>query len=240
MKTVLLTGATKGLGLATARRLIADGYKVIGVSRSLSSAYDDLMTAHGPARIDFVSYDFDSCVGIPSLMSTITERHGVLYALINNAAIGADGLLATMHGSDITRSLRINLEAPIFMTKFACRRMLLQRAGRIVNITSIVARTGFSGLSVYAAAKAGLEGFTRSLARELGPSRITVNCVSPGFMETDMTRRLEADRLEAIRRRTPLGLATVEDAAAAVAYLLSDGARQVTGTTLTVDGGSCA
>jgi 3-oxoacyl-[acyl-carrier protein] reductase len=160
--------------------------------------------------------------------------------LVNNAGIGVDGLLATMHAGDIGKVLRLNLEAPILLAKFACRSMLLHRCGRIVNVSSIIATSGFNGLSVYGASKAGLSGFTRSLARELGRANITVNCVAPGFMATEMTAGLERDKLESIRRRAPLGLAEPEDAAGAVAYLLSKDARHVTGTTITVDGGSTA
>jgi 3-oxoacyl-[acyl-carrier protein] reductase len=118
--------------------------------------------------------------------------------------------------------------------------MLSRKEGRIINVSSIIATTGFNGLSVYGASKAGLSGFTRSLARELGRTNITVNCVAPGFMATDMTAGLEGEKLDSIRRRAPLGLAEPDDAAGAVAYLLSNDARRVTGTTLTVDGGSTA
>jgi len=118
--------------------------------------------------------------------------------------------------------------------------MMRARSGRIVNITSIIATTGFSGLSVYGATKAGLVGFTRSLARELGRARITVNCIAPGYMRTDMTAGLRPDQLEQVERRAPLGLPAPEDVAGALLYLLSDGAQRTTGTTVTVDGGSTA
>ena len=160
--------------------------------------------------------------------------------MINNAGIGRDGLLATMHLQDINAVLRVNLQAPILLSKFACRSMLRHQSGRIINIASIIATTGFNGLSVYGATKAGLIGFSRSLARELGKARITVNCIAPGFIATDMTAALAGDQLEAVRRRSPLGLAEPKDIAAAVAYLLSDDAQHVTGTTITVDGGSTA
>jgi 3-oxoacyl-[acyl-carrier protein] reductase len=118
--------------------------------------------------------------------------------------------------------------------------MLTSSEGRIINISSIIASTGFNGLSVYAASKAGLEGFMRSLSRELGRSKITVNCVAPGYMETDMTAEMKADKIDSIRRRSPLGLAHVEDVAGAVSYLLSKEAERITGTVITVDGGSSA
>ena len=159
---------------------------------------------------------------------------------MNNAGIGTDGVLATMHQSDIDRVLATNLQAPIAFTKYVSRTMLSRRAGRIINISSIIASTGFHGLSVYAASKAGLEGFTRSLSREIGKAGLTVNCVAPGYMETDMTEGLDVHKMASIRRRAPLGLPEAADAAGAVAYLLGrDGAR-VTGSILTVDGGSTA
>lgn len=240
MKNVLITGAARGLGLAIANRLVRDGYKVIGIGRTLTEEYQSLIDQSSDSQVSFQSYDLNELDGIPSLVSSITKNVGPLYGLVNNAAIGLDGVLATMHASDISRVLRVNLEAPILLAKFACRSMLARKEGRVVNVSSIIATTGFNGLSVYGASKAGLSGFTRSLARELGRTNITVNCVAPGFMSTDMTAALEGDKLESIRRRAPLGLAEPKDAAGAVAYLLSEDARRVTGTTVTVDGGSTA
>jgi 3-oxoacyl-[acyl-carrier protein] reductase len=240
VKNVLITGAARGLGLAIATRLAGDGYNVIGVGRSLTEEYQSLIDQSSNGHVSFEVYDLNDLEGIPDLVSSVTRNVGPLYGLINNAAIGLDGLLATMHASDISRVLRVNLEAPILLAKFACRSMLARKEGRIINISSIIATTGFNGLSVYGATKAGLSGFTRSLARELGRTNITVNCVAPGFMATEMTAGLEADKLESIRRRAPLGLAEPKDAAGAVAYLLSVDARRVTGSIVTVDGGSTA
>ena len=238
MKTVLLTGPARGLGLAIAQRLAKDGYRVIGVGRTLTDEYAALMQAC--QDVHFAAYDLNDLDGIPKLVTSITREHGALYGLVNNAGIGLDGVLATQHGSEISQVMRVNLEAAILMTKYGCRSMLTKKQGRIINISSIIASTGFSGLAVYAASKAGLEGFTRSLSRELGRARITVNCVAPGYMETDMTARLEGEKLNSIRRRAPLGLPRAEDAAGAVAYLLSDDAGAVTGSIMTVDGGSTA
>lgn len=240
MKNVVLTGPARGLGLAIARRLVAEGYSVIGVGRNLTPEYEELMGSGNPGKALFIKYDLANHEGISDLIISITREHGPLYGLVNNSGIGLDGLLATMHATDISRVLCLNLEAAILMAKFSCRSMLPRMEGRIVNISSIIAATGFSGLSVYAASKAGLEGFSRSLARELGRARITVNCVAPGFMETDMTAGLEGQKLESIRRRAPLGLPGVNDVAGAVAYLLSDDGKRITGTVLTVDGGSTA
>ncbi|OLF78251.1 3-oxoacyl-ACP reductase [Maricaulis sp. W15] len=239
MKNILLTGAARGLGLAIAERLAASGeYRVIGIGRTLSDEYLSLMDSN--ASLSFYSFDLNDLDEISGLVSSITSDYGALYGVVNNAGIGLDGVLATQHNSEISRVLRVNLEAAILMTKYGCRSMLRHRTGRIVNISSIIASTGFSGLAAYAASKAGLEGFTRSLSRELGRARITVNCVAPGYMETDMTTGLDDAKMASIRRRAPLGLPLVEDAAGAVAYLLSEDAARVTGTILTVDGGSTA
>jgi 3-oxoacyl-[acyl-carrier protein] reductase len=242
MKSVLVTGTSRGLGLAIARRLLAEtreDYRVIGVSRSRSDAFAELVETSG-GRAEFIAHDMADIDGIPALMGTITEAHGALWGLVNNAAIGTDGVLATMHQSDIQKILAVNLTAPLVLAKYACRGMLARREGRIVNISSIIASTGFHGLAAYAASKAGLEGMARSLSRELGKRGVTVNCVAPGYMETEMTQGLDVHKMASIRRRAPLGLAEPDDAAAAVAYLLGPDGGKITGTVLTVDGGSTA
>ena len=239
-KTVLVTGATRGLGLAIATRLICEGYQVVGVARRETPEFTNLAESQGRGQSHFVPYDLEQLDGIHELVRQIVKAHGPLYSLVNNAGIGLDGVLATMHARDVERVLQVNLHAPIHLIKYVARSMMLQREGRIVNVSSIIARTGFSGLSVYAASKAGLEGLSRSLARELGRIGITVNCVAPGYMQTEMTRSLQGEQLESIQRRSPLGLPRVEDAAAAVSYLLGPDAARVTGTVITVDGGSTA
>ncbi|MDN3683969.1 SDR family NAD(P)-dependent oxidoreductase [Vibrio sinaloensis] len=130
------------------------------------------------------------------MIKVITKEHGRIYGLVNNAALGHDGVLATMHESDISSLIRVNIEAPILMTKYVSRSMLLNGTGRIVNVGSIIGSTGFNGLSVYGATKSALGGFTKSLARELGKSQITVNTLAPGYMETNMTEGLVGDKLE--------------------------------------------
>lgn len=235
--TVVVTGAAKGLGLAICETLMAAGYRVIGVGRSNT----DEFAALGSESAEFVAYDLGDIDGIPELVKSIV--HGLdapPYALVNNAGIGLDGVLATQHATDISRVLRVNLEAPITLTKYMVRQMLRARRGRVVNISSIIAQTGFNGLAVYGASKAGLEGFTRSLSRELGRSGITVNCVAPGYMLTTMTEGLGGSKLESIKRRAPLGLPETRHAAHAVRYLLDPDAEKTTGTILTVDGGSTA
>ena len=240
MKTILLTGPARGLGLSISKKLVSEGYRVIGVSRKLTSDFEKLMSKKFSGKAHFISYDLEKLQEIPELVNGITKKYGNIYGLVNNAGIAFDGVLATMHGTEISKVLRINLESAIVVTKYACRSMLTNSEGRIINISSIIASTGFNGLSVYAASKAGLEGFMRSLSRELGRSKITVNCIAPGYMETDMTAGIKGDKIDSIRRRSPLGLAHVEDVAGAVSYLLSKDAERITGTVITVDGGSTA
>lgn len=240
MKTVIVTGVSRGLGLAVSRRLVESGdYFLVGISRTLSEEFRALTEAH-PDRASFRTCDVGDVDAIPGLVTEIARAHGPIWGLVNNAGIGADGVLATMHLSDIENVLKVNLLAPMIFAKFVSRRMLAARQGRIVNISSIIATTGFSGLSAYAATKAGLEGFTRSLSREVGKMGVTVNCLAPGYMETEMTAGLQGGKLESIRRRAPLGLPTAEDAAGAVLYFLGPDGARVTGTVLTVDGGSTA
>ncbi|MCH8537864.1 MAG: SDR family oxidoreductase [Alkalimonas sp.] len=236
---VIVTGASRGLGLALCRQLLAAQYRVLALSRSETDETKQLKQEY-PA-FEFVTVDLADLSQLPALCAEWIKRLGRPYALINNAAVGYDGVLATMHNSEISSVLTLNIEAPILLCKYLLRPMLLNQRGRIINISSIIARTGFNGLSVYAASKAALEGFSKSLAREVGKAGITVNCVAPGYMQTEMTSSLQGDKLDSIKRRSPLGrLATPDDAAAAVLFLLSEQASAVTGTTLTVDAGSTA
>jgi 3-oxoacyl-[acyl-carrier protein] reductase len=240
MKTIVITGATRGLGLAITKQAIKEGYKVIAVGRALSEELAEAVRQN-PQTLYFEAYDLSQIEGIHDFAIRIAKTYGRLWGLVNNAAIGTDGVLATLHEHDIGQLLRVNVEAPILLTKYLLRPMLMNRAGRIINISSIIATTGFSGLSVYGATKAALAGFTRSLAREVGKAGITVNTVAPGYMETDMTKALQGEKLESIKRRSPLGhLARAEDVAHAVTFLLSEKAARVTGSTITVDAGSTA
>lgn len=236
-KLVIVTGASRGLGLAICRQLLQAGYSVLALARTQSEELTQLQQQ----GLHFYDADLSELDKIPPLCSELTKQYGRPYALINNAAVGYDGVLATMHNTEINSLINLNIQAPILLSKYLLRPMLLNQSGRIVNISSIIARTGFNGLSVYAASKAALEGFTKSLAREVGKAGITVNCVAPGYMQTEMTSSLQGDKLESIQRRSPLGrLATPDDAASAVLYLLSEQAAAITGTTITVDAGSTA
>ena len=240
MKTVVVTGVSRGLGLAVAQRVLSEpAFRLVGLSRTLSPDFEALMQA-APGRCGFVACDVGESDALGGIVRAIAKDHGPIFGLVNNAAIGPDALLASMHQADIEQVLRVNLLGPILLTRLVARTMLARREGRIVNIGSIAAGSGFSGLSVYAASKAGLAGFTRSLSRELGKRGITVNCVAPGYMETAMTEAMPEEKQAQVRRRAPLGLARPEDAAGAVMYLLGPDGARVTGSTITVDGGSTA
>ena len=164
-----------------------------------------------------------------------------MHGLVNNAGLGTSGILATMHDSQIQRLVRLNTTSPIILTKYVVRAMMADGGGRIVNVASIVSFTGYRGLSVYSATKASVVGFTRSLAREVGPLGINVNAVAPGFLDTVMTESLSGEQREQVVRRSALHrLAEVDDVANAVEFLLSDKARNITGVVLPVDAGNTA
>jgi len=243
MRNVIVTGGSRGLGLGIARRLRDAGYRAIVVARRESR--EIASDAGKPSPLRFWPCDLGEIATLPDLVKRIRADVGPIYGLVNNAGIGTTGVLANMRTSDLERLVRLNTISPMVLTKHVVRAMMVDSAkrqgGRIVNISSIVASTGFSGLSAYAATKASLIGFTKSLARELGPLGITVNAVAPGFIDTAMTEEMDEDDRERVRRRSPLGrLAEIDDVASAVEFLMSDRARNVTGTVLTVDAGSTA
>ncbi|HEY7930028.1 MAG TPA: SDR family NAD(P)-dependent oxidoreductase [Steroidobacteraceae bacterium] len=245
MRNVIVTGASRGLGLAIASALAGHGYRVIGIARSDSdefrAAAATLGQQPGAGELLLKRFDLGETPSIGALISALRKQYGALYGLVNNAGTGTAGVLSNMRKQDIETLLRINMTAPILLCKYALRSMMLERCGRIVNIASIVAARGYSGLSVYAATKAGLIGLTHSLAREVGQLDITVNAVSPGFISTAMTAQIDASLREKIAHRSALRrMADPADVAAAVRFLLSDEARNITGTTLTVDAGGSA
>jgi 3-oxoacyl-[acyl-carrier protein] reductase len=243
-RTVLVTGASRGLGLGIARKLAAAGYDVVALARQKTKQVTDASAEAKRAKhgaLHFVSFDLGVIDEIPDLVKTLRKDFGPLFGLVNNAAVGHDGALAMMHNSRIGELVRVNTLSPIVLTKYVVRSMMSEGAGRIVNVASIIGYTGYSGLSVYAATKASMIGFTRSLAREVGRLGINVNAVAPGFIDTDMTHGLAGEQRQKVVRRSALRrLAEVEDVANAVEYLLSDKARNVSGTVLTVDAGATA
>jgi len=232
---IVVTGTSSGLGAEIACTLTGKGYRVVGVSRREVQAIDI------GGDYSHLQFDFEDVAGIKALTQDIVAQHGWPFALVNCAAVGTDGVLPTMHGSDIERTIAVNLTAPITLTKFLSRGMIDARAGRIVNISSIVASTGYRGLSVYAATKAGLEGFTRSLARDLGRRQVTVNSIAPGFMNTEMTAAMTPGALATVTRRSPLGrLADASSVASMVLHLVGDAGMDITGTVITIDAGNSA
>ena len=240
MKLVLVTGANRGLGASIVKKLLNNNLRVIGVGRTTTDFVKETKTKH-PDSFFFQEFDLSQTEKIHMLVKSVIKEHGHIYGLINNAALGNDGVLATMHESQISDLIKVNIEAPILLSKYVSRSMLLRREGRIINIGSIIGATGFSGLSVYGATKSSLGGFTKSLSRELGKANITVNTIAPGYMETEMTAGLVDEKLAPIVRRSPLGrLAQVEDVADMTNYLLSDGAKNISGSTITIDAGSTA
>jgi 3-oxoacyl-[acyl-carrier protein] reductase len=244
MDNVIVTGGSRGLGLGTARKLAAAGYRIIAIARrqseQLHGAIDTLKTSRR-GDLQFREFDLADIDAIAGLVREIRKEHGPIHGLVNNAALGTDGLLATMHNSQIERLIRVNTLSPIVLTKYVVRSMMADGGGRIVNVSSIIGFTGYSGLSAYAATKAAMLGFTRSLAREVGRTNITVNAVAPGFLDTDMTSGLEAEQRRQVARRSALRrLAEVDDVANAIEFLLGDKAKNITGTVVTVDAGSTA
>jgi 3-oxoacyl-[acyl-carrier protein] reductase len=237
-KIIVITGTSSGLGHTLAKTLLAKDYKVIGVSRRIVTSKDLGDKTNSYAHLDF---DLSNIEGIPELCSALIQTYGKPYGLINNAAIGTDGLLPTMHLTEIEQIVSLNILSPIIMTKHLIRPMLQQRSGRVVNMSSIVAKTGYRGLSVYAASKAAMEGFTHSLARDVGSRGVTVNCIAPGFVDTEMTTSLDAESLKKIKRRAALGrFPSHEEVVGGVEYLLSESAAGITGTTITIDAGNTA
>jgi 3-oxoacyl-[acyl-carrier protein] reductase len=243
-KNVIVTGGSRGLGLGIARKLAAAGYRVIAIARGESEQLTCAMRegkSAGQSSLVFKAFDLENFSSIHALVKELRKEFGSIHGLVNNAGLGTSGILATMHDSQIERLVRLNTLSPIMLTKYVVRAMMADGGGRIVNVASIVAFTGYSGISVYSATKASIIGLTKSLAREVGPLGINVNAIAPGFLDTEMTESLTGQQREQIARRSALHhLAEVDDVANAVEYLLSDKAKNITGTVLTVDAGNTA
>jgi 3-oxoacyl-[acyl-carrier protein] reductase len=242
MRNVLVTGGSRGIGLSIAQRLAASGdYHVIAVARRASHDLERAICETGAGRLNFMAFDLVRTGEIPAFVKRLRHTFGAIYGLVNNAGIGTEGLLATMRNPDIEALIRLNVLSPIILTKYVVRHMIADGAGCVVNISSVIASTGYGGLSVYAATKAASAGFTRSLAREVGRLGITVNAVAPGFIDTELTGSLDDEGRRRIAGRSALRrLPEAEDVAAMVEYLLGEGGRNVTGTVITVDAGNTA
>jgi 3-oxoacyl-[acyl-carrier protein] reductase len=226
MRNVIVTGGTRGLGLGIAVRLAKAGFHPIAISRQEGepfAAAKQQAAAAGSGPLDFIPFDLSKIDDIPNLVKGLREQFGAIYGLVNNAGMSTDGALALTSTAKIEQVLRLNTLSPIVLTKY------------------VVASTGYTGLSVYAATKASLVGFTRSLAREVGRAGINVNAVAPGFVDTEMTKGLTAEQRQKIERRSALNrLVNVEDVAETVHFLLSEQSRNITGTVMTVDAGNTA
>ena len=241
MRNVLVSGGSRGIGLAITRKLVADGFRVLALARKSSDGLNEAIATSPPDALHFVAFDLSRIDAIADLAWDLKAQHGPFYGLVNNAALGLEGVLANMPDSTIETLVRLNILSPILLTKAVLRSMMVTGEGRIVNLASIIAFTGYSGLSVYGATKAAMLGFTRSLAREAGRLGVTVNAVAPGFVDTDMTASLTVEQRDKIASRSALKrLAGAEDVAQAVSYLMSDAAKNITGTTITVDAGNTA
>ncbi|PLW68916.1 3-oxoacyl-ACP reductase FabG [Pseudohalioglobus lutimaris] len=238
-KVALVTGASRGIGRAIAEQLATDGYTVIGTATSEGGAQSisDYLQAAGNQgcgmKLDVADED-----SVTSVVKSVSTEFGAPLVLVNNAGITRDNILMRMKGDEWSDVIETNLSALYRVSKACLRGMTKARWGRIVNITSVVGSMGNIGQSNYAATKAGAEGFSRALARELGSRSVTVNCVAPGFIDTDMTRELSDEQRALMLGQIPLGrLGAPEEIAAVVGFLCSEAAGYITGETLHINGG---
>ena len=237
-QVALVTGASRGIGRAIALRLAQDGFIVTGTATSDAGAraISEALAAHPGSH--GIRLDVNDASGVEAAIETLLKAQGALHVLVNNAGITRDTLSVRMKDDDWDAVLDTNLKAVFRLSRAVLRTMMKQRDGRIVNITSVVGASGNPGQANYAAAKAGVAGMTRALARELGSRNITVNCVAPGFIETDMTEGLPEAQKAALLQQIPLNrLGKPEEIAQAVAFLASREAGYITGTELHVNGG---
>ena len=235
----LITGASRGIGQAIALEFGKQGVTVIGTATSAAGA--EAISGHLAAagvKGDGMVMNVNDPARIESVVGDIQKRFGDITILVNNAGITRDNLLLRMKDEEWDDIMSTNLKSVFRLSKLVLRGMMKARFGRIINITSVVGAMGNAGQTNYAAAKSGIVGFSKSLAREVGSRNITVNCIAPGFIDTDMTRALGEEQRDALVRQIPLGrLGRVEDVAAAAIYLASPGASYMTGCTLHVNGG---
>ena len=236
-KIILITGANRGIGHNILKKIATCGYTVIGTSRSKDGA--DLITE---TLKDFMGkgivMDVTNQESINTAVSQLKDDYGVIYGLVNNAGITNDNLLMRMSDEQWNTVIETNLTSLYRVTKSVVKDMMKARAGRIINIGSIVGMMGNAGQSNYSATKSGLLGFTKSLAREVSSRNINVNAISPGFIDTDMTRALSKEQIEALTKNIPLGrIASPDEVSSVVVFLLSDDSSYITGENINVNGG---
>lgn len=238
-KVALVTGASRGIGRAIAQRLASDGHTVVGTATSEAGADKISEYLHGSGNGGCgMCLDVASEASVAAVIKAIGDQFGAPLVLVNNAGITRDNILMRMKADEWHDVIDTNLNALYRVSKACLRGMTKARWGRIVNITSVVGSMGNIGQSNYAATKAGAEGFSRALARELGSRSITVNCVAPGFIDTDMTRELAAEQREMLLGQIPLGrLGEPEEIAALVGFICSDAAAYISGETVHINGG---
>jgi 3-oxoacyl-[acyl-carrier protein] reductase len=237
-QVIVISGGSRGLGQAIVADLLRAGHAVATFSRSETPFIQACQQGEHAESFHWEQIDSTDFEQVRQFVREVDDRFDGIDVVINNAGVGVDGILSTMPDAEVRRGITVNLEAAIQLTRACLKSMLRQQSGCVINVTSVNGIRGFSGVSVYSATKAGLDGLTRSLAREVGPNGIRVNSVAPGYFESDMTSEL-TDRQKAwIVRQTPLRrLGSVDDLVGVVRFLISPAARFFTGQTVVVDGG---
>jgi len=239
MKCVVVTGDSRGLGNVICNKLLESGYKVVGISRKKSEQVEELENKYRD-RYKHINFDLSATEGIKELYLTKLKPEGPIYGLVNNAAVAYDEITTNAQLEPLERMFRINVYSAIMLTKYVIRDMLLNETkGSIVHIGSVCAHTGYKGLSMYAATKAAIEAFSKTVAREFGGRKIRSNCVAPGFMETDMSKTLSSEQRDRIYLRTSLKEEThIGSVAETVKFLLSNESFSITGQVIHVDNGT--
>ncbi len=239
-ESALVTGASRGIGRAIALRLAKDGFRVLvnfASNEAKAREVVDQITREG-GKAELFGFDVANAAAVDEKFDWIAKNHAPLRVLVNNAGVTIDALLMRLKNEDLDRTLDIDLKGAIYCTRAACKQMMRERQGSVIQISSVVGESGNAGQSAYAAAKAGLIGFSKSVAKELGSRQVRVNVVTPGFITTDMTGALTDAQKEAILRSVPLGtLGEPEDVSSLVSFLASPASRYITGQVIGVNGG---